>query len=44
MHTLEQIETQVKQLSRREKEALRDWLDNVLEDELEMTDEFKAQN
>ena len=42
MPTLEQIEEQVKQLTRPEQEALRDWLENVLEDELEMTDEFKA--
>jgi hypothetical protein len=42
MPTLEQIEEQVKQLSRAEQEDLRDWFENVLEDELEMTDEFKA--
>jgi molecular chaperone GrpE (heat shock protein) len=42
MPTLEQIEQQVKQLTRDEQEALRDWLENVLEDELEMTDDFKA--
>jgi hypothetical protein len=39
---LEQVEEQVKQLSAAEQEALRDWLDNMLEDELEFTDEFKA--
>ena len=42
MQTLEKIEAEVKQLSKAEQEALRDWLDNVLEDELEFTDEFKA--
>jgi hypothetical protein len=42
MRTLEQIENQVKQLTRAEKEELRDWLENILEDELEMTNEFKA--
>ena len=42
MPTLEQIEDEVKQLTKAEKEALRDWLENVLEDELEFTDEFKA--
>jgi hypothetical protein len=42
MPTLEQIEQQVRQLSRAERETLRDWLENMLEDELEMTDEFKA--
>ncbi len=39
---LEQVEEQVKRLSTAEQEALRDWLDNLLEDELEFTDEFKA--
>jgi hypothetical protein len=43
MPTLGQIEEQVMQLTRAEQEALRDWLENILEDELEMTDEFKAE-
>lgn len=42
MSLLEQVEEQVKKLSKQELEALRDWLDNVLEDQLEFTDEFKA--
>ena len=42
MPTLEQVEDQVKRLTTAEKEALRDWLENILEDELELTDEFKA--
>ena len=42
MPTLEQIENEVKQLTRVERAALRDWLDDLLEDELEFTDEFKA--
>ena len=42
MQTLERIEAEVKQLSKAEQEALRDWLENMLEDELEFTDEFKA--
>ena len=42
MQALERIEAEVKQLSKAEQEALRDWLDNMLEDELEFTDEFKA--
>jgi hypothetical protein len=42
MQTLERIEYEVKQLSKAEQEALRDWLENMLEDELEFTDEFKA--
>jgi predicted nuclease of restriction endonuclease-like RecB superfamily len=42
MATLGSIEEQVKQLTKAEKQALLDWLANVLEDELEFTDEFKA--
>jgi predicted transcriptional regulator len=42
MPTLEQVEDQVKQLTKADQQALRDWLENVLEDELELTDEFKA--
>jgi hypothetical protein len=42
MQTLEKIEDEVKLLSKAEQEALRDWLENMLEDELEFTDEFKA--
>ena len=42
MQTLEKIQADVKQLSKAEQEALRDWLENMLEDELEFTDEFKA--
>ena len=38
---LEQVEEQVKRLSPAEQESLRDWLDNMLEDDLEFTDEFK---
>ena len=42
MQTLEKIEEEVKRLSKAEQEELREWLDNMLEDELEFTDEFKA--
>ena len=42
MATLEKIENEVKRLSRAEQSALRDWLENMLEDDLEFTDEFKA--
>lgn len=42
MSALQQIEEQVRRLPRAEQEALRDWLENILEDELEFTDEFKA--
>jgi hypothetical protein len=43
MQTLEKIEAAVKQLSAAEQEALRDWLDQLLEDRLEMNDSFKAE-
>jgi uncharacterized protein YdcH (DUF465 family) len=43
MPKLEQVEDQVKRLSIAEQEALRDWLDNLLEDRLELKDEFKAE-
>ena len=42
MQTLETIEAEVMQLSKTEQAALLDWLGNLLEDELEFTDEFKA--
>ena len=42
MSKLEQIKEDVKRLSKADQEALLDWLTNVLEDELELTDEFKA--
>ncbi len=42
MSALEQIEPQVTQLTKADQEALRDWLENMLEDQLEFTDEFKA--
>lgn len=43
MKTLEQVESDVRQLSPQEQETLRDWLENLLEDRLELTDEFKAE-
>jgi uncharacterized protein YdcH (DUF465 family) len=43
MSKLEQVEDQVKRLSAAEQEALRDWLDNLLEDRLALKDEFKAE-
>ena len=42
MQTLIQIEKQVEQLPTLEKKALLEWLEDLLEDELEFTDEFKA--
>jgi len=43
MTTLEQVEAEVRKLSPREQEQLRDWLENLLEDRLELRDEFKAE-
>jgi hypothetical protein len=43
MKTLEQIKAEVKKLSKGDQEALLDWLTNVLEFELELTDDFRAQ-
>jgi hypothetical protein len=37
-----EVEQVVLKMSHQEQEELRDWLENVLEDRLEMTDEFKA--
>jgi hypothetical protein len=42
MATLAQIEKDVAQLPTAEKKALLEWLEDLLEDELEFTDEFKA--
>jgi DNA primase large subunit len=42
MQTLERIEAEVKQLSKADRKVLRDWLENLIEDELEFTDEFKG--
>ena len=43
MKTLEQIETEVRNLSPQEQQQLRDWLENLIEDRLELKDEFKAE-
>jgi hypothetical protein len=42
MRTLEQVESDVRMLPPEKQEELRDWLDNLLEDQSELTDEFKA--
>jgi hypothetical protein len=42
MKTLEQVEADVRLLPPEKQEELRDWLENLLEDQLEFTDEFKA--
>jgi len=42
MKTLEEVEADVRMLPLEKQEELRDWLENLLEDQLELTDEFKA--
>jgi hypothetical protein len=42
MKTLEQVESDVRMLPLEKQEELRDWLENLLEDQLALTDEFKA--
>ena len=42
MSTLQEIEAAIPRLSRVEIEELRAWIDNFLEDQLELTDDVKA--
>ena len=42
MNTVKEIEAAIPRLSRAEIEELRAWIDNFLEDQLELTDEAKA--
>jgi hypothetical protein len=42
MSKVEQIESDLQQLSPGELRQVQEWLENFLEDQLEMTDEFKA--
>lgn len=41
--TLEQVEASVRNLSAPEQERLREWLEDLLEDRLELTDSFRAE-
>lgn len=41
--SLEQLEQAVLKLRREDQEQLREWLENLLEDRLEMTDAFKEE-
>lgn len=43
MSTLAEVENAVLKFTSAEQEQLRDWLENLIEDRLEMTDEFKAE-
>lgn len=42
MSTVNEIESAITELSLEEKQAVRDWLDDLIEDQLEVSDEFKA--
>jgi hypothetical protein len=42
MKTLEEVESDVRMLAPEQQQELRDWLENLLEDQTEFTDEFKA--
>lgn len=42
MSTVQEIESAIKRLSQAEIREIREWLDNVLEDELELKEEFEA--
>lgn len=42
MGTVQEIENAISRLSPEEMRVVRDWLENQLEDRLEMTDEFKG--
>jgi len=42
--TLEQVEADVRQLSPPQQQELHEWLENILEARLELTDAFKAEN
>ena len=43
MKTLEQIEAEVRELSPKDQELLREWLENLIEDRMELKDEFIAE-
>jgi hypothetical protein len=42
MSTVKEIESAIAKLQLEEMEAVRDWLDELIEDQLEVSDEFKA--
>lgn len=42
MRTLEQVESDVRMLPPEKQEELHDWLENLLEDQMELPDDFKA--
>jgi len=42
MSTVKEIESAITKLSLEEQRAVREWLDDLIEDQLELTDEVKA--
>ena len=42
MSNVQEIESAITKLPLEEKRAIRDWLDDQIDDELELSDEFKA--
>jgi len=42
MSTVQEIESALAKLPLEDKEAIRDWLDEIIEDQMEVSDEFKA--
>jgi hypothetical protein len=42
MSTIQEIETAIERLPRDQIREIREWLEDLFEDELEFTDEFKA--
>lgn len=42
MSTIQEIERAIEALPRDDVQALRDWIENYLEDEVQMTDEFSG--
>jgi hypothetical protein len=42
MSTVQEIESAIKRLNQAEMREIREWLDNMLEDELEFKEEFEA--
>ncbi len=42
MSTVKEIQEAIPRLSREEIEAVRDWIENYLEDQLQLTDEVKS--
>jgi len=42
MSSVKEIESALVKLTLNEKQAIRDWLDDLIEDQLEVSDKFKA--